>query len=752
MQDSRVSPATTSPQIPLDAKTILKMPKFVSPLPTLSVAGGSLHTVSGNQPLTMRMREFWTNVLPPGTFPDGIQRKTRVWGYIIGVARPPDADNAPAMDTYIGPVIVSQRHTKAHPAAPTEITWVNELGTTATTKLLAYKYSTDQTLHWADPLHSGPDANMCNMMDGIPAPGSLCASNYDGPIPGVVHLHGGEVPPELDGGPDAWYVSDGSHQGLGYYSFPAAAGNAATYRYPNTQEAAAIWFHDHTLGVTRLNVYAGLAGAYLITDPGLHLPPNLPGAAQIVPVVLQDRMFDTHGQFFFPADSAGGALSSPNPQHPYWVPEFFGDVIVVNGKAWPYHYVEPQRFRFLFLNGSNARVYELDLIDAATGASGPALWVIGTDGGYLDAPVKLDPAQKQTLRIMPGERYDVIIDFAGSEGKLLRLRNAAAAPYPTGAAPVPGTTDRVLQFKVGPCAVRDDSYNPASGIPLRTGAQKIVRLVDPVNGKLAPGVQVQTIRQLTLNEVLGMPSDAINPVTGQLTSYAGGPLEILVNNTKWSGDSPRPYGDFTPVTVGGVTTYYSELPQEGTTETWELVNLTMDAHPIHLHLVQFQVLNRQNVNIDNYNAAYAAAFPAVPGSPDCTGGVYCPAFGPPLNYAPSAATGGKYGGNPNVDPFLEGLPALPEPQEAGWKDTIWVPPGRVTRIVVRWAPTDLPTNTVPRALCFPFDPHGRLQHGYVWHCHIIDHEDNEMMRPDAVLLNPDAPPPANRPLKQGIDY
>jgi spore coat protein A len=234
-----------------------------------------------------------------------------------------------------------------------------------------------------------------------------------------------------------------------------------------------------------------------------------------------------------------------------------------------------------------------------------------------------------------------------------------------------------------------------------------------------------------------------------LTPYPGGPLEILVNNTKWAGTN-RP--DFTPISVGGITTYYSELPQEGDTEVWEIVNLTADAHPIHLHLVQFQLMNRQDFNKANYNKTYAAAFgtnltlPAPPAG--CLPGVFCPGFGPPLNYETGIAR--ALGGNPDVTPFLQGPVQTPDPQEAGWKDTVITLPGQVTRIAVRWAPTDLPTTTAPAGLHFPFDPSDGFQHGYVWHCHIIDHEDNEMMRPDVVQLNPVAP--ASRPLVKGVVY
>ena len=225
----------------------------------------------------------------------------------------------------------------------------------------------------------------------------------------------------------------------------------------------------------------------------------------------------------------------------------------------------------------------------------------------------------------------------------------------------------------------------------------------------------------------------------------GGPLEILVNNTKWSGESDRPYGDFTPVEVGGITTYYSELPQEGQTEIWEIVNTTADAHPIHLHLVQFQLINRQAYDVPKFMAAYGAAFP---------GGAFAAGFGPPKDYraANNPLSGGKDGGNPDVTPYLKDHAQAPNAYEAGWKDTIITYPGQVTRLAVRWAPTSLGTNLETPELYFPFDPSGGGLNGYVWHCHIIDHEDNEMMRPDLVQLNPFAPAPGLRDLLKGVDY
>jgi FtsP/CotA-like multicopper oxidase with cupredoxin domain len=692
-----------TPQIPLPGSAI---PQFVDPLPELAEMGA---IVADANEIKLTMSEFQAETLPTGTFAPGVKPLTWVWGYLpVGQA---------SRTTHIGPIVIATR------GQPTQFRFINNLGNAEATQVLAYKNSTDQTLAWADP--TGGESNICaTSAAGTPGmpPSVTCAENYTGPIPACVHIHGGEVPAWLDGGPDAWYTSDGNYKGHAFYTHPgvSAAGNEAVYRYPNSQEAAPVWFHDHTLGATRLNVYAGLAGAQPIIDPA-NDPANLP---DLVPLVIQDRMFDTNGQLYFPA----GVPFIPNPDHPYWVPEFLGDVICVNGKVWPFKTVEPKRYRFLFINGSNARTYEM-FIAASTGGNLP-MYQIGTDGGYLDQPALIN-----RLVMMPGERATVIVDFGGLPvGATAIIRNVAKSPYPQGAAVNGRTTGRILQFRVAALTAPDMSYDPATMAPLRAPGKKVVRLADPATGKPAPGVVIHKKRQLTLNEVMGMPTN----VGG--IAYPGGPLEVLVNNTKYMGiDKGIARPDFTPITIGGITTFYSELPVEGETEVWEIINLTADAHPMHTHLTQVQILNRQAFDVGKYLAAYALAY----------GGVVKDGSGPPLDY--NALNGdAALGGNPAVTPFLKGKAAPPPPNEAGWKDTVRSMPGEVTRILVRFAPTDLPASTPKEEAYYPFDPnHG---HGYVWHCHIVDHEDNEMMRPISVQSNPNVNPLDRLYKGGGVDY
>ena len=680
-------------------------------------------------------------MLPPSFKPaNGLPYAgTAVFGY-----RASTAPVAPLthVDTYVNPVIVATR------GIPTTIRFINNL----TTRVINWRNWTDASLHSA--FHQAADMMMPTVGD---------TAHYQGPVLAVPHLHGGEVPALIDGGPEAWFASDAPGpdtaatymlHGPAYYSKAGAAANEAIYRYPNTQEAAPLWFHDHLLGGTRLNAtFAGLAGGYAIIDPALALPDGLLPAGMdtngsgmmdaanevVVPLVIQDRMFDTNGELFFPNIGV-------NAEHPYWVPEFVGDTIVVNGKAWPYLNVDRQRYLFYAINGSNSRLYDMFLQDQDTHLKYP-MWVIATDGGYLDAPVLIDPnasgAQtkagvQKSLMMMPGERYEIIIDFAGiPAGSNIILRNTAPTVDGNPKASLDG---RIMQFRVSAAipAGGDNSYDPAALAPLRAGSS-IVRLPGAPGGPPISAANVNVTRQLTLNEVPG----------------TAGPFEALVNNSKWSGmradDSPIPGSAMVDGPNQGAYSfmgnYLTELPAEGNTEIWEILNLTMDSHPIHLHGLQFQLIDRQPFDMNAYMMAYAMSFTNDIGAIDpATGlpypdGVYLPGYGPPLDYR----TGNPraLGGNP--DPVMLGVPAPPLAYEAGWKDTVIMHPGEKTRIAVRIAPTD--RQLTDTNLYWNYQPNA-LNGVYVWHCHITDHEDNEMMRPVMFLPNP----VAVRTYIQGVDY
>jgi FtsP/CotA-like multicopper oxidase with cupredoxin domain len=646
------------PQTPLPGKSI---PKYVDPMPNFAGARVSAAAI------TVGVQEILQQVLP-AAFP-----ATIVWAYQVG-PRPP---------FYPGYTIEAFRGTS------TTVTYENNLPALPD---LEKSITVDQTIHWANPL-------------GLAMDDPQRMEPYQGPPPIAIHLHGGEVPSDVDGGPDSWFTPGAAIVGPGY--------TGTVYTYPNTQEAATLWFHDHVLGETRLNVYRGLAGFYLLRDPnsmdtGIAAPGGLPAGGYEMGIVIQDRQFDTTGQLLFPDGYPAGLNGGPpNPSvHPFWIPEFFGDAMVVNGKTWPYLNVEPRRYRFRFLNGCNARFLELDF-----GLHGPqpALWQIGTDGGLLNAPVAL----KKGLFLAPAERADIIVDFARFRGQTLTMRNSAKASYPSGSPADPQTNGQVMQFRVvTPLAGPDDSCDPAGGGTLRP-SNPIIILDPAVTGK-TPDQK----RQLTLLEVEG----------------PGGPLEPLVNNTKWDGieegsSPPTPVAGSVPDSHGN---YLTELPRVGSTEVWEIINLTGDAHPIHLHLVQFQILNRQAFNASTYRKLYDSLFPGGTfGATDYEPGEFIPGYGPPQSYStPNAA--GALGGNPDVTPYLQGPLITPDPEELGWKDTFKMYPGQVTRVVVRWAPLYVPVDDVSAGTnLYAFDP--TQGPGYVWHCHIIDHEDNEMMRPYAVV-------------------
>lgn len=701
----RAFASATLPQTPLTSSTI---PQFVEPLTTF--VGQRVSSTS----FSVTMREFQQKVLPDSiyaTMPAPFNQGTFVWGYQV--------DGKPAF--YPGFTIEARRGT------PTTVKYVNSLPSPSSSKLEPL-LTIDQTIHWADPLNAG---------SGTHDMGSF--NPYAGTIPTVVHLHGAEVPSSSDGEPEAWFTRDGLH-GKGYTTLSNAGSNAAVYQYPNTQQSTTLWFHDHALGVVRINIFAGLAGMYLLRDQFDTGQSNnclgLPAGNQEIELILQDRLFDTNGQLLFPdgtpTDNPSGLNGTPpNPgAHPWWIPEFFGDAIVVNGKTWPFLNVEPRRYRFRMLNAANARFFQMTLVDSQTQAPGPAIWKIGSDGGLLDRPAKLSDGNDPNsipLFLAPSERADVIIDFTGQQGRSFTLTNDAVFPFPSGGAPDPNVDGRVMQFRVNqPLSSRDTTLNPASSTATLRGGRNqepaIIQLANQKTGTLGTGVKPTLTRQLVLLEVEG----------------PGGPLMVTLNNSRWTGvhdGTNTPISGSIPASMGQPY-FYTEQPQLGSTEIWEIANLTEDAHPIHIHLIQFQLLNRQNFDVANYRPLYDSQFPGGTfeglqpdgslGLMNYDPGVFIPAYGPPNAYLTPNADN-AIGGNPGFHKFLQGGIVLPDNNDIGWKDTIKVYPDMVTRLVVRWAPIDKAINAVqPGQNLYTFDP--TVGPGYVWHCHIIDHEDNEMMR------------------------
>lgn len=449
----------------------------------------------------------------------------------------------------------------------------------------------------------------------------------------AIHLHGGFTPPQFDGHPDSWFGPDGS-KGMKYGSLPGAPANGARLWYPNQQNPCLLWYHDHSMFQTRLNPFAGQAGGYVIIDGDDTVVPgmgglNVPKFPYDIPLIIQDRTFYSDGSMFYPTSSG---LPATYP-HPVWQPEYFGDTPVVNGKAYPFLTVEPRRYRLRFLNGSNARFYELNLP--------MPMWLIGTEQGLLPMPVRMNK-----IVIGPAERADVIVDFNGFQGQKIILNNTAKAPYPTGkAVKIP----QIMQFVVSKGNITDTTADPARG-----------QLSLPAFTSILPPPAGTPTRDMVLKET-------IDPAT--MT-----PIHVRINGY-WFED---PIDDF---------------PVAGSTEIWNWVNLTADTHPMHMHLVKFQVYGRIPFNVAAYDAAWTAWIAA--------------------------------GRNPATKPqaltYATGPLQAPGPDEIGYKDTVKADTGMITQIVAKF---DVPPGSVAGAS-------GGYE--YVEHCHILEHEENEMMRPFSVL-------------------
>lgn len=688
----RALASVTSPQTPLPGSSI---PQFIEPLPTFvgSRVDSAFYTVS--------IQEFQQRVLPGSIYASlapPFNRGTYLWGHKNG-DQPPH---------WPGHTTIARRGT------PTIVKYINNLPLPGNSHLEPL-LTMDQTLAWANP-HNTPPSNQ----------------PYQGTIPVNTHLHGAEVLSDFDGTSNQWFTQDG-HHGNGYRSLFPTDPNAAIYQYPNSQPPLTMFFHDHARGITRTNVYAGMVSQYWLRDRfdtgRSDNPLGLPAGNFEIELTIQDRMFDTNGQLLYPDDDPANALT-----HPFWAEEFFGDVVCVNGRSWPFLNVEPRRYRFRMLNFSNMRFLRMWLENAASGTPGPAIWQIGTDGGLLDTPVKLsfdpnDDAIFHGTKLLIGttERADVIIDFTGLEGQTFTLRNNAPAPFPEGDPGNldPATNGRIMQFRVNlPLSSHDHTYNPASGAPLRGGANQlpvIVRLADPTTGQPGPGVKPSVVRQLIFIE----------------DEVAAGSVGYLNNNMIMDGVRQ---GTNIPVPgsqpdKGGQGMFLTELPRVGDTEVWEIFNLTDATHSVHIHLIQFQVLNRQSADADGYTTQYNTQFPGGTFEgvePDGTlglvnypAGVYIPGYGPPHDYLTPNADG-AVGGNPAFSPFLQGNVVPPEIYEQGWKDSFHVLPDAVNRVVVRIAPQNLAPDEVHAGQNFyPIDP--TTGPGYVWHCHMLEHEDNELM-------------------------
>ena len=516
----------------------------------------------------------------------------------------------PADATPISPnhyrLSIRQTTQQVHPAfGPVTKVWGYDDGTHGTSypgPTIEVQKGTPVTVDWVNDL---PGQHL------LPVDTRFTAGGTDVPQT-LTHFHGGFVAAADDGNPA---LVPGTPRGA-----------MQTVTYPNAQAVAPTWYHDHALGFTRLNVEAGLAGFYLSRDANdtgnEPNPMGVPGGRYEIPLAIQDRSFTRSGQISYP--------TQPPPLGP-WVPEAFGNTIVVNGAVEPFANVEPRMYRLRFLNGSNARFYNIHI------GGTPPMWQIGTDQGLLTRPVPL-----KSVLIAPGERADVVVDFRKLAGKSVTVRNGS---LPAGVvSPATPRLTTVMQFRVGTTVT---SPGPAT-IPASLPG-------DPVN---LPTSGFAARRNITLEEVL----DA-----------AGNPIRLELNGKRFED---------------GVLDN-DEDPQEGTVEEWRFVNLSADTHPMHMHLVRFQVVDRWTFDVAAYNADAQAAHAADQSNPDPMDPKYSPAL----------------------------IPNGVAPEEQGWKDTVRANPGQFTRIRVKF---DLPPGvTAPQR--------------YVLHCHILEHEENDMMRPYDVV-------------------
>lgn len=403
----------------------------------------------------------------------------------------------------------------------------------------------------------------------LPIDHSLHGAGNDVPdVRTVVHVHGGKTPPDSDGDPERWFVP----------------GQSKIDTYPNRQQAAGLFYHDHTMGITRLNAVAGLFGQYLIRDE-FEDSLRLPGGPYEIPLCLCERLFHLDGQLQYPRA---------------WSDDYNANTILLNGKVFPFLAVEPRPYRFRILNCSNGSVFALSLAkDSLSLVPGSEPFhMIGSDQGFLAAPLEM-----KRLALTPAERADILMDFSPYAGKTIYLKTS---------------TVPIMQIRVaaGPAA---------KGISLPAKLRSIER---------TPESAAVKTRELTLVDYMGA---------------SGKPSHMLLNGAHYD----------MPVT---------ETPALNSTEIWTLINLTEEAHPIHLHLVRFQILDRRRFDVEAYKSTGKLVYlePAVP----------------------------------------------PEAHEAGWKDTVRADQYFATRIIVKFEGYK-----------------GR----YVWHCHVLEHEDNEMMRPFEVI-------------------
>lgn len=621
----------------------LSLKQFATDLPIIPAAAPDLTTSPGSEYYVVTAeqtdnfdfglrKQDGTDLINPVS---GAPVRTTVWGYTLNGVKA----------GYLGATIIARSTLPGETGKPVVVKYVNDLKSSSGKLLTKHLLTVDPTLD---------GANM-----GEPE------------IRIVTHLHGGHVAPESDGHPMTWVTNDPAAR----TGIPADAasgrparpdGNSFTYTYDNDQLASQLWFHDHAMGITRLNVYAGLAANYLLRD-SQEDSLNLPKGAYEIPLVIQDKSFNEDGSLHYdtnPLLKATGEQVTDASGNPVYTskPEFFGNVIVVNGKAWPKLDVEPRKYRFRMLNGSDSRFYNIwlearDAGGATVAIPADAITQIGNEAGLLPTKVAdIGQTQGNALLLATAERADVIVDFSKFPANTsITVRNDAATPFPNGDPVASATTGRIMQFRVTkPLASADTSAVPA-----------LPRTPLPLGAPTAP------TRYVDLQELAESAALIYDPVTGASMQR----LKLLLNGLTFAAA-------------------ITEKPKLNSVEEWVIINNTPDMHPMHLHLVAFEVIEKGSVAPGTY------APTAGGGPPDPTGIVLRPDTNPDNS---AAGTYSHY---------------RRQPHELGRKETIRVPPANefigsqgYVRIRAR------------------FDRLGT----YMWHCHILAHEEHEMMRPFMVV-------------------
>ena len=640
------------------------VPKYQTPMliPPVMPMAGTIKQKGGKQIdyYEISMTQFPQQILPSSLPP------TTVWGY--GAVA---ADSKRGILLHNAPSLTIEAKWRT----PVRVKWINDL-VDSNGDFLPHLLPVDPTLLWANPPGGTGGRDTRPTFTSTPGP-------YTGPVPIVTHVHGAVgVGDESDGYAEAWYLPVAHNIPAGYategtwYNFFAGKALAkfgapwgagfAIFQYPNGNRASTIWYHDHALGMTRLNVYAGPAGFYIIRggpagddavlDSRFGTPAVLPGPAPMandmfppnktyyeIPIAIQDRSFNTDGSLFYPNTRQlfDGIVSNYIPFgefSPIWNPEFFGNMLMVNGNTWPFQTAEQRRYRFRFLNGCQSRFLILDF----NNIPGAEVWQIGNEGGFLSVPVNITANHGNRLLMGLAERADVIVDFTNVPvGNYLLGNVGPDEPFGGGTPGLdfdpadPASTGQVMEFRVAPVVGLDLTTPPQflqlpAITPLPT---------ESVTRPLALIEKAEVGEDAEENEVEG-------PVEALLGTVAGNPNLVpgIWTERLWMD----------PVT---------ENPALGATEVWEIYNATGDAHPMHIHEVVFQVVSRQDISVNEETQ--------------------------------------------EVQVVAGSSPVPPEPWETGYKDTVIAYPEQVTRVRLK------------------FDAPGQ----FVWHCHIVEHEDNEMMRP-----------------------